>query len=158
MFEEIDRLRRSGNPEDRRRCLELTERHLGERPDDAAAWFAKACCHDFLGDERAAEPAYARVFAIGWSALPVRDQRSLFVNYGSTLRNNGNLEAALSFLSEGQRHFPEYAPIQIFRALVLCSAKRDVEAARALLTALPLVARTGLDGYEHALQQYTKII
>lgn len=158
MREEIERLRRSKNPDDRRRGLALIEEDLRERTDDVDAWFAKACCHDFLGEERAAEPAYARVFAIGWSRLAVADQRSLFVNYGSTLRNNGDLDAALSVLGEGLRHFPDYAPIQVFRALTLLSARRDAEAARALLSAMPLVAVHGLDGYEGALVTYTKEI
>lgn len=154
MNEKIRKLKSSKTEADRKQALVLIDEYLKSNPTDPEAWYFKASCHDFIGEEKEAEPCYQQAYEIGWRKLPESDQRSLFVGYGSTLRNNLEFEKSENVLREGLLAFPDYAPIKVFLALTLYSLKRDNDAAKNLFAAITEAASTGLDGYENAIKWY----
>lgn len=150
----IQTLRKSKSEEDRRACLVLLRDYLVQNPKDAEAWYDKACCHDFIGEEREAEPCYRSCYELGWQKLPEAEQKSFFVGYGSTLRNNLKYGESISLLKDGIKHFPGYAPLKIFLAFSHYSEGQDRLAAEILFAGFIEAAAGGLDGYERAIQYY----
>lgn len=149
-------LSRSKNAADRRACLSLLEKHLAQNPNDAEAWYDRACCHDFLGEEKEAEPCYRSCYELGWKKLPEREQKSFFVGFGSTLRNNLKYEESISVLSEAIGLFPDCPTLKAFLALSYYSRKNDKLAAETLFGACLDAAGKGFDGYERAIEWYVE--
>ncbi|MBX3034900.1 MAG: tetratricopeptide repeat protein [Bdellovibrionaceae bacterium] len=154
MREKIKQLRRSKSESDRRKCIDLLSAHLANNPDDADAWYDKAGCHDFLGEEREAEPCYRKCFQLGWKQLPRDEQPSFFVGFGSTLRNNLKYAESVSVLKNAVEEFPDYPALKVFLALSYYSNREDRSSAEALFSACISAAEKGFDGYERAISQY----
>lgn len=154
--EEIERLRSSKDPEDRRSCIPLLKKHLSAEPDDAEAWFDLASCHDFLGEEPLAEPAYAKALSLGVSKLPGPKQVRLIIQYGSTLRNNKKLEDAKEVLMDGLNQFPESRALKVFAAFSLFSLGEYQESSRLLFLACASLPPDQLDGYNGAIKFYAE--
>jgi ribosomal-protein-alanine N-acetyltransferase len=154
MKEQIETLRRSKSEADRRKCISLLSTYLESHPEDAKAWYDKASCHDFLGEEREAEPCYRQCFEIGWRQLPKEEQRSFFVGFGSTLRNNLNFSESISVLKSAAQAFPDYPALKIFLALSYYSHREDRLCAKALFSSCLESVEKGFDGYERAIKQY----
>lgn len=154
MRQEISKLKHSKVDSDRRQCLVLLTDYLTKNPNDAEAWYDKAGCHDFLGEEKEAEPCYRKCFEIGWRNLPPKEQRSFFVGYGSTLRNNLKYKESAQVLREGIDNFPDFPALRVFLAFTFYSQKKDQDAAEMLFKASAEIAKAGLDGYERAIQWY----
>lgn len=151
---EIKTLRNSKSEDDRRKCLELLEEFLKANPNDTEAWYDKAGCHDFLGEELAAEPCYRKAYELGWQSLPAEEQPSFFVGFGSTLRNNLKFEESIAVFKKGIEAFPNYPALKVFLAFSAFSNNQDRLAAETLFLAVNEVAGKGLDGYEKAVQWY----
>lgn len=154
MTDELNRLRHSKDEADRRKAIELLTAYLAQDSSSPEAWYAKAGCHDFLGEEKDAEPCYQRVYDLGWQRLAEPEQKSFLVGYGSTLRNNLKFEESARVLNEGISHFPDYPAFKAFLALTYYSMKNDRDAARTLFQALLQVQQHGFDGYERAIAWY----
>lgn len=154
MKDEIKKLRQSKIEADRRKALSLLEAYLKENPLDAEAWYDKAGCHDFIGEEKEAEPCYQKTYELGWRKLPDAEQPSFFVGFGSTLRNNFHFDRSIEVLQEGVSCFPDDAAIKIFLAFSFYSKRQDREAAQTLFTAITQSSKKGLNGYERAVQWY----
>jgi len=137
----------------KRRLIPLLKEWLAANDGDTAAWYRLACCYDFLGRERLAEPCYARVYA-DWRALPAAARPGFFVGYGSTLRNNGRLALSCRVLKEGARLFPDNPELKAFLALSLHSSRDYRGAARALFGACAQMPVGAFGGYERALGHY----
>lgn len=149
-------LKRSKNEADRRECIAFLQEHLAKSPEDAAAWYDKACCHDFLGEEKEAEPCYRKCFNLGWKKLPEDEQQSFFIGFGSTLRNNLKYEEAISVLSEAVRIFPQSPTLKVFLAFAYYSNNNDRLAAETLFGACLESAGKGFDKYDRAIQWYVE--
>lgn len=156
MTDELKRLRHSKDENDRKKAIELLEDYLEENPKSAEAWYAKAGCHDFIGEEKEAEPCYQQVYNIGWKNLSIYEQKSFFVGFGSTLRNNLQFEKSAQVLKEAIGHFPDYPALKAFLAFTYYSMKEDREASRILFRALLEAQKHGFDGYEKAISWYTE--
>jgi hypothetical protein len=156
MSTEIKKLLQSKDPSDRKLCLTLLEAHLASHPSDSESWYDKACCHDFLGEEREAEPCYARCYELGWRSLPEPEHPSFFVGYGSTLRNNLKLEESVRFLEEGVRHFPAYPALRVFLAFSLHTAGQREKATELLFKSVCDISEKGLGGYDRAIAWYAE--
>jgi hypothetical protein len=139
----------------RRRLVPLLKAWLAGHNGDVRSWYLLACCYDFLGRERQAEPCYARVHK-AWRALPAAARPGFFVGYGSTLRNNGKLALSAAVLRQGVRQFPGYPALKAFLALSLYSGKDMRGAAKALFGACLNLPAGAFDGYERALAHYAK--
>ncbi|MBI3440582.1 MAG: tetratricopeptide repeat protein [Proteobacteria bacterium] len=156
MHNKVKELKHSKNETDRRECIVLLQAQLTNNPDDVEAWYNKACCHDFLGEEKEAEPCYRHCFNVGWQKLPEPEQKSFFVGFGSTLRNNLKYAESISVLSEAVRIFPHYPALKAFLALAYYSSRNDKLAAETLFSACLDAAEKGFDGYERAIQWYVE--
>ncbi|RYZ66033.1 MAG: tetratricopeptide repeat protein [Proteobacteria bacterium] len=147
-------LRHSKVESDRREALRLLDLYLFANEDNADAWYAKASCHDFLGEEIEAEPCYLKVYDLGWMQLPASEQKSFFVGFGSTLRNNLKFSESATLLEEALRHFPDDPSLKIFLAFTRYSLGQDTLAARLSFEALRDGIERGFDGYERAIAWY----
>jgi len=138
---------------DRDRAIAFFEPLVAERPDDPRLQFALGGAFDSAGQELAAIGPYRRARELGLSGV---DLPLWYVQLGSTLRNAGDLNGAVSLLREGKDRFPGDAAISAFLALALHSAG---EHAAALVETLDLLLRdpdaTGLTRYQRALRAYT---
>ncbi|MGE0526897.1 MAG: tetratricopeptide repeat protein [Bdellovibrionales bacterium] len=158
MKERIKMLRHSKLEADRRECMALLTEHLERYPNDAQAWYDKASCHDFLGEEREAEPCYRKCFELGWRQLPEEEQPSFFLGFGSTLRNNLKYLDSIDVLKSAVETFPHYPALKVFLALSYYSNREDRAAAEALFSSSLDAAARGFDGYERAIKQYVEML
>ena len=142
-------LSRSGRSEE----AILHFRRLAERyPDRPRAHFELAGAFDSAGLAAEAVAPYRRAMELG---LAGEDVPRWYVQFGSTLRNVGEVEESVRLLTEGRDRFPDDAAIRVFRALALASAGRNRDA---LVELFDLVlGETGaidLRGYERAIRAY----
>jgi tetratricopeptide (TPR) repeat protein len=125
---------------------------LAQHPRDRHALFAYASALDFAGREADAVPAYERAFAAG---LDGDDLRQGLIQYGSTLRNLGRFDDALTALRQADDQFPGLASVKVFLALALASAGRCPEAVQTLITlAVDRINSDELQQYQRALRSY----
>ena len=121
-----------------------------QHPDDAEVRFALGGAYDSAGSEREAVAPYQRARQLG---LPDDLLPRWYVQYGSTLRNNGDLAGATATLTEGHARFPNDLPITIFLALARHTAGDPDRALQVLLKALVTLEGTAVD-----LRHYTRAI
>jgi tetratricopeptide (TPR) repeat protein len=119
--------------------------------DAAQQAFERAAAHDRAGREAEAIPEYEEALRLG---LPDEVRRGALLGLGSSLRNVGRYDDAVSVLEEACARFPGDHALRAFRALAVASAGRCEQA---LGDALLLVAeQVELGGYERALRQYAE--
>ncbi len=152
----IDQLLSSREESDRKQCIALLNEHLKVNSKDAKSWYDLACCHDFLGQEVEAEPAYRAALSSGLETLSVGDQKGFYVGFGSTLRNNKNFGESLAILRAGVGKFPAYIALRFFLGLTLQSMGHYEEACKVLLTMSAVLPSSVLDGYEQAIRYYAQ--
>ncbi|TQK19548.1 tetratricopeptide repeat protein [Microbacterium sp. SLBN-154] len=111
------------------------------------ALFERASLHDFLGDEDAAVPLYRAALDAGL-APPHRTQA--IIQLGSSLRNIGEVSAAMTLLQTVEAGDPLFPAAQAFLALALHD---DDKPTPALRTALAALAPT-LPAYQRAVSFY----
>jgi tetratricopeptide (TPR) repeat protein len=128
------------------KLLVLTE------PDDALAQVEAAYGHDRAGFEGMAIRHYELAHRLG---VPADERRRFLVGFGSTLRNVGRAEDAVTVLAQAVADDPDYAPFAAFLALALGSAGHPRAALAAMLgCALDVARPDGFDGFERALTAY----
>jgi hypothetical protein len=99
-----------------------------------------------------AVPVYEQAFAAGLSG---DDLRRGLIQYGSTLRNAGRFDDAVTALQRADDQFPGHDSVTAFLALALTSAGRAAEAvARLIILALDRIGGDDLGHYQRALRQY----
>jgi tetratricopeptide (TPR) repeat protein len=162
---DVYELTKSKAEEDRRAAIPFLEKFIESHnaqadatSDLVEAWFRLACCNDFLGQEKEAQPAYEKVHSLGVQYLRLEDQPSFYVGYGSTLRNNGSLYYSQKILEEGLQKFPDYPALKVFLAFTLYSQGRTQLSSQYLFQTLSQMPKGSLDGYESAIQHYTEIL
>lgn len=134
-------------------ALAVAEALVARYPDDPRAHFEHAGALDYQGREADAVAPYRRAQALG---LGGDDLPKFYVQLGSTLRNVGELDEAITLLQEGSARFPESIPIRAFLALALLSAGRGQESVVLLLEIITSHAgQIDLGQYERALRAYT---
>ncbi len=156
MTTDIQNLRNSKDPKDRHECISLLKNHLNENPNNTEAWFDLASCHDFLGEEPLAEAAYKKAYELSFTNLPTEKQPSLFVQYGSTLRNNKKFDESKKILLEGCERFAEHKAMKVFLAFTLFNLNEHQEASRLLFTACKDLPTPALEGFERAIKYYVE--
>jgi Flp pilus assembly protein TadD len=124
----------------------------GQHPGDARALFEYAGALDFAGREAEAAPVYEQSFSAG---LAGDDLRRGLIQYGSTLRNLGRFDEAVSVLRRADEQFPGHDSVAAFLALALTSAGRSEEAVALLIVlALDRIGGEDLGDYQWALRNY----
>lgn len=130
------------------RAVELA---LGHR-DDVRAQLAAAYACDRIGREHEAVTYYDRAWQLG---IPTDERPRFFVGYGSTLRNVGRIDEAVSRLTEATLEYPADLALLAFLALAQHSAGRFALSLSTLLEAALRAARPGSFGpYARALAEY----
>ncbi len=125
---------------------------LRQHPGDARALFEYAGALDYAGREAEAAPVYEQAFSAG---LDGDDLRRGLIQYGSTLRNLGRFDEAVSALRRADERFPGHDSVAAFLALALASAGQCHEAvARLIVLALDRIGGEDLEQYEWALRNY----
>jgi predicted Zn-dependent protease len=125
---------------------------LARHPRNKHALLAYASALDFADREADAAPAYEQAFAAG---LNGDDLRQGLVQYGSTLRNLGRFDDAVTALRQADDQFPGHASVTAFLALALCSAGHCHEAVQVLIMlALDRIDSDELQQYRRPLQNY----
>lgn len=151
----IRRLGKARTAAAKKALIPLLEEYLAGSGGDIRAWYRLACCSDFLGRERAAEPCYEKVYK-AWRGLPVKERPGFFVGYGSTLRNNKKVAKSVKVLREGAKRFPANPELRIFLALSLYSARDFKGSARELFRVCGGLPPALVGGYERAIAYYVK--
>lgn len=118
---------------------------MSERVDPVEL-YERGGAHDSAGREEQAIPLYEQALAAG---LAGELRARCLLQLGSSLRNVGRVDEAVTLLEDARREFPEFRPLRAFLALALHSAGRDGDALRELLET---IADEGL--YERALRAY----
>ena len=116
---------------------------IEERPaDDAEALHEWASAHDFIGREEEAIPLYRRALEAG---LGGKKRSQALIQLGSSLRNVGETESAISVLGQIPGDSVTGDAHRAFLALALYDAGRYDEALhvalKALVPTLPLYGR-----------------
>jgi Flp pilus assembly protein TadD len=125
-------------------------------PGDVSARIAAAYACDRAGREEEAIGHYDAAWELG---VPEEQRRHFLVGYGSTLRNVGRIEEAVTRLGEALAVDPGYAPFKVFLGLALHS-QGEHDAAVAILMDAVLDVHGGarLDGYERAIASYQRVL
>jgi tetratricopeptide (TPR) repeat protein len=113
---------------------------------DAIELYERGGDHDSAGRAAEAIPLYQQALAAG---LVGELRARCLLQLGSSLRNVGRVDEAVTLLRDARREFPGFRPLRAFLALALHSAGRDGEALRELLET---IADEG--DYERSLRAY----
>ena len=113
-------------------------------PDEARLVFEVAGAYDTAGDESTARRLYEQALDMGLEGDALR---RCLIQYGSTLRNLGDLDASLAALERADRAFPGSASVAAFRALTLLESGRADAAVGTLLRLVADAAPGDLDRY-----------
>jgi len=142
----------AANPDDPEPTVGYFRDLLRKHPADARALAEYAGALDFADREAEAAPVYEQAFAAG---LAGDDLRRGMIQYGSTLRNLGRYDEAVSVLADAERKFPGRDAAALFLALALTSAGRSDEAvARLVVLWLERTADDDIAVYQRVLRQY----
>lgn len=129
---------------------------LEARPAEPRIRFAYACALDYSGDEIGAARAYEEC---PWMELDEHERRTGMIQYASTLRNIGELDAALAVVRQVQSAYPDDAFAVIHGALVLTS---QGFASKAVAELGNFILDSGSDShlkrYEWALRRYLSVL
>jgi tetratricopeptide (TPR) repeat protein len=136
-------------PEDTVRYFDdLLRRHPGQ----AGALLGYAGALDYADREAEAAGFYQQAIAAG---LDPDEHRQALIQYGSTLRNLGRHQEAVSALRQARQQYPADEAAVVFLALALTSAGQAGEAVAALVTlAVDRIDSDSLRHYQRALRHY----
>ena len=151
---EIDRDEALGHEGAEAESIAHFERLLGQHPDDVRVVFAYAGSLDSAGREHDAAAQYRRALDLG---LPDDLRSRMVVQYGSTLRNVGDLAGSVAVLEEGATAFPDDLGIACFLALARNTAGQPDAALAGLIEALLLADSRGaglFPRYQRSLAAY----
>jgi hypothetical protein len=134
--------------------LHILRGRCAESPLDPKPLLDLASAYDMLDREAEAELTYEEVRTRGIDRLPLIDRSRWFVQYGSTLRLRGKLDASRAVLLEGEAAFPHDTAISAFRALTEIAGGCPETAARVLLAAILRSDSAEVAYYRRALTHY----
>ncbi len=148
-LDEIRALREAGRHDEH---VVAARAYVAEHPGDVLAQIEAAYGNDRAGDEQTAIRHYEEAHRLG---VPAALRRRFLVGFGSTLRNVGRAEDAVTVLAQAVDEDPHYPAFTAFLALALADAGHPRAALATLLGCALDAARDGaFDGYERALAEY----
>jgi len=120
------------------------------------AKFELANALDYLSEEAKAIPLYEEAIPLG---LTEEYQAYARLQLGSSLRNEGRLDEAISVLRDAERRYPNMPPVSMFLALALHSYGQSDEALKLALRAmLHHLNSDDIERYRPALGNYIEEI
>ena len=103
---------------------------LATHPENPRVLYEVGGAHDTAGEEAAARDYYEKALVLGLDDdLLMR----CYVQYGSTLRNLGELEESRAVFSRARTAFPDSPALGVFEAITLHAQERPDEAVASLL-------------------------
>lgn len=123
-------------------------------PTNAELYHHCGECHDALGLEQEAINYYEEAIR-----LEVREdlRRDTYVCLASSFHVLNHHERAIEKIEEGLGQFPDYAPLHVFKSLILFSVNRQADALKSsLFTLLHTTNDTDIKKYERALTYYAE--
>lgn len=115
-----------------------------EHPQEAQLVYEVAGAYDTAGEEEAARRLYEQALSMGLSGDVLR---RCLLQYGSTLRNLGDLDRSAQVLERAATEFPDAVSVTVFRALTLLESGRCDAAVGVLLQAIAAHPTADLDRY-----------
>ncbi|RDY69118.1 hypothetical protein DXT76_16825, partial [Halobacillus trueperi] len=101
--------------------LDVVKNH----PNSSRAKFELANAYDFIGQEEKAIPLYEDAISTG---LNSEYEAYALLQLGSSLRNVGRIDDAISVLSNAENRYPEFPSITMFLSMAMCDKGRDSDA------------------------------
>lgn len=130
--------------------LDALQAVYAERPENARVLYELGGAYDTAGDGETARAFYERAIDAG---LDGDILRRCYLQYGSTLRNLGELERSAEVFAGARLEFPESAALATFEAITLHAAGRHDEAIASLLEAVADHAHSDdIDRYKPAIR------
>jgi tetratricopeptide (TPR) repeat protein len=127
---ELDRIFAARNRDDMGPTIAALLPILEQHPDDARVLYEVGGAYDTAGEESTALGFYERAMANGLSGDALR---RCYLQYGSTLRNEGRIAESLAVFERARREFPDSVSLAIWVAFSLEAAGRPRAAMAALL-------------------------
>ncbi|MFE6994703.1 tetratricopeptide repeat protein [Microbacterium sp. NPDC057659] len=147
---ELDRIVAARARDDMQPTIDALLPYLETHPGDARVLYEVGGAYDTAGEEATARGYYERALDAG---LEGDILRRCHLQYGSTLRNLGELERSLEVFDEGLRAFPGSPSLAVFRTLTLHAAGRKDAAMAGLLEVIAdEAASSELDRYRPAIR------
>jgi tetratricopeptide (TPR) repeat protein len=147
---QLDRIVAARNRDDMQPTIDALLPILEEHPDSPRVLYEVGGAYDTAGEEQTARTFYERALAAGLSGDVLR---RCYVQYGSTLRNLGEIEASLEVFARARRDFPDSPSLGVFESLTLHAAGRPDAAIAGLLELVAdHVAVPELERYKAAIR------
>jgi tetratricopeptide (TPR) repeat protein len=132
--------------------LEVAEKY----PNSARAKFELANAYDFTRQEETAISLYEDAISIG---LDAECEAYALLQLGSSLRNVGRIDDAISILADAEHRYPEFPSITMFLGMAMHDKNKNTEALRKTLNAMLRHLKTSdMERYRMALENYIKDI
>jgi tetratricopeptide (TPR) repeat protein len=124
--------------------IEAFRQLVSQHPHEAQLVYELAGAFDTAGEEAAARPLYEQALTMGLAGDALR---RCLLQYGSTLRNLGELEGSIRALDRAAEEFPGSVSVAVFRSLTLLESGRCDAAVGTLLQVIAAHAAGDLDRY-----------
>ncbi|PZE65132.1 tetratricopeptide repeat protein [Curtobacterium sp. MCBD17_021] len=146
----LDAIFAARNREDMRPTIDALLPIYNEHPENPRVLYELGGAYDTAGDEATALSYYERAMERG---LAGDVRRRCYVQYGSTLRNLGQIDDSLRAFARARAEFPESVALGAFEALTFHADGRPNTALASLLVLLAEhVHAPELDRYKPALR------
>lgn len=154
--QQLDEIFTARNRQNMEPTIQGFEQLVEQNPHHARALYELGGSYDTAGDEQKARIYYEKAREAGLDGVYLK---RWYLQYGSTLRNLGELEKSLQIFDEAINEYPNSYAFQAFRAITLFSLEKHGQAVGSLLK---VIAETGqgedLDRYRPALHGYAEYI
>ena len=128
--EELDRIFTVRDRDQMQPTIDALLPILAEHPADARVLYEVGGAYDTAGQEQTARSFYEQALQAGLSGDLLR---RCYVQYGSTLRNLGELVRSDEVFQQARQDFPDSPSLAVFQAIFLHASGRFDEAVASLL-------------------------
>lgn len=148
--DELDRIFEARDRNNMQPTIEVLLPIAHEHPQHPRVLYEVDGAYDTAGKERTAASYYERALQAGLSG---DELRRCYVQYGSTLRNLGELAGSAALFERARAQFPGSASLAVFEAISLHACGRLNEAVASLLEVVAAgVQSPDLDRYKPAIR------
>jgi tetratricopeptide (TPR) repeat protein len=144
------------NKDDENKLIKYFSELAEKYPNTARAKFELANAYDFIGQEDKAIKQYEDAIRIGLNA---EYEAYALLQLGSSLRNVGRIDDAISVLSDAEKRYPEFPSITMFLGMAMHDKNMNTEALRTTLNAMLRHFKTSdIERYRVSLENYIRDI
>ncbi|EMQ98099.1 tetratricopeptide repeat protein [Paeniglutamicibacter gangotriensis] len=148
--DELDRIFAAGDRNNMQPTIEALLPIAHEHPAIPRVLYEVGGAYDTAGEERTAACYYERALQAGLSG---DELRRCYVQYGSTLRNLGELAGSAAVFERARAQFPDSPSLAVFEAISLHACSRLDAAVATLLEVVAAGVQTpDLDRYKPAIR------